>query len=381
MSPTPASPTPAPSPTAPPGPTLSLPPAFILTRYRFTLTATDPLHLPALMGSTLRGGFGHAFKAMVCARPDTCGTTCTAPATCPYGYVFETAPPVDAEVLRNLSDIPRPFVIEPPEGRRTDFQPGDSFAFHVLLVGRARELLPYFILAFDDLGRRGLGRDHGRFRLTRVEAVDPLGDRPPELAYDEADPQHIHAPTLHTSGADILAYAARRSAHFLAPGRSTDPLTPGPSTAPQAQPLALTLHTPTRLKEAGRWVQAGPPFAVLIRAALQRVSALSYFHCGERWDTDFAGWIARARQVTIAASDTRWMDWWRFSGRQEREVNIGGLVGRVVYAAPKVDRDSGAESGGEPNGDLSAFIPLLVAGQLIHVGKATVFGNGRITVE
>ena len=75
------------------------------------------------------------------------------------------------------------------------------------------------------------------------------------------------------------------------------------------------------------------------------------------------------------------MDWWRFSGRQEREVNIGGLVGRVVYAAPKVERESGADSDGESTGELNAFLPLLVAGQLIHVGKATVFGNGRITVE
>ncbi|MBI5601970.1 MAG: hypothetical protein HY879_01300, partial [Deltaproteobacteria bacterium] len=35
--------------------------------FQFLLQARDPLVLPAYKGSTLRGGFGHAFKRVVCA--------------------------------------------------------------------------------------------------------------------------------------------------------------------------------------------------------------------------------------------------------------------------------------------------------------------------
>jgi CRISPR/Cas system endoribonuclease Cas6 (RAMP superfamily) len=43
---------------------------------------------------------------------------------------------------------------------------------------------------------------------------------------------------------------------------------------------------------------------------------------------------------------------------------MGGLVGRVTY-----------------EGDLSDYLPLLALGELVHVGKGTVFGNGQYQIE
>ena len=97
-----------------------------IAKYRFTLQALEELHLPRYKGSTLRGGFGHVFKRTVCFQKDmeTCGA-CLLKNNCPYGYIFETSPPADAEVLRTYSHVPMPFVIEPPLDRRTRYQPGD----------------------------------------------------------------------------------------------------------------------------------------------------------------------------------------------------------------------------------------------------------------
>jgi hypothetical protein len=128
--------------------------------------------------------------------------------------------------------------------------------------------------------------------------------------------------------------------------------------------LTLNFLTPTKLKQSGRWVSQGPPFAVLIRTLLGRLSSLSYFHCGERVEVDFRGLIDRAGGVKVTYSETRWQDWSRFSGRQKQRIELGGLVGRVTY-----------------NGDLLDYLPLLVLGQLIHVGKGTVFGNGQYIME
>lgn len=83
--------------------------ALALARYRVTLEALEPLHLPAYLGSTLRGAFGRAFRALCC--PGRPGEPCPVPASCPYHLVFETAPPPGARALRTHEQIPRPFVI------------------------------------------------------------------------------------------------------------------------------------------------------------------------------------------------------------------------------------------------------------------------------
>jgi hypothetical protein len=96
---------------------------------------------------------------------------------------------------------------------------------------------------------------------------------------------------------------------------------------------------------------------------LGRISSLSYFHCGQPFEADFRGLINRAAGVKIIENDTRWQDWSRFSGRQKQWIELGGLVGRVTYS-----------------GDLGEYLPLLALGELVHVGKGTVFGNGQFQI-
>ena len=65
---------------------------FRLARYRVILTALSPIVMPPYAGSTLRGGFGHAFRKMVCTQGPIDCRDCTLKAVCPYPYIFETAP-------------------------------------------------------------------------------------------------------------------------------------------------------------------------------------------------------------------------------------------------------------------------------------------------
>lgn len=316
-----------------------LPDALTLAHYRFTLIADTPIYLPPYKGSALRGGFGHAFKRMVCFQPDvkTCGG-CLLRYTCPYAYVFEMPTPEDAEVLRANEDAPLPLIITPPLDRRTDYAPGDALVFHITLIGRAADYLPYFLIAFQELGRRGLGRGRGRYHLARVEAVNPL-TQATDNVYDMAQPTHIHACALTVDGGQVQAVAEK-----LSPER-----------------LTVELTTPTRIKHQAQFVFNGPPFDALVKALLGRISSLSYFHCGERWETDFRGWIDRAAEIEIVSADTSWAQWERYSGRQQQRISMGGLVGTVTYT-----------------GDLAPYRALLALGTLIHAGKGTVFGNGRL---
>lgn len=297
---------------------ITLPSAFTLTRYRLTLEAIDSLRLGPVKANTLRGGFGYTFKRLACQQPWPCDKSCQAGNRCAYGYVFETSPPDDTEVLRNLSDVPRPFVITSSDSR-SYIAPGETLCFDLILIGKAADYWQSFEAVFRELGRtEGLGKSNGKYTVSKFEPISVLGAQ---------------------------SYAARAAA------------LPGDR-------LTLDFLTPTRLKHQGRWVEQGPPFEVLVKTLLGRISSLSYFHCGEQFEVDFRGLIDRAAGVRIERCETRWEDWSRFSGRQQQRVEMGGLVGRVTYT-----------------GDLAPYLPLLALGELVHAGKGTVFGNGQYRID
>ena len=315
-------------------------PPMRVAHYRFALTLEEAASLPRYKGSTLRGGFGHSFKRQVCLQRarETC-EGCLLRNVCPYGILFEPSPPADSEVLSTQSDIPLPFVLEPPLDGKQEYEPGDDLTFGLTLVGRAIEHLPYFVMAFGALGRRGLGRDRARYTLSSVTAVDILQDRTFTVYSD-------HDEVLRDSDLAANATALNHDG-----GKSP------------ANRLAIDFLTPTQLKHEGRFHRR-PDFHVLVRALLRRTSSLAYFHCGERWDTGYRGWIERAEMVRTVEARTGPVEVWRYSRRQGQRVSLGGPVGQMVY-----------------EGDLAPFRPLLALGEWIHVGKASVFGNGMMRVS
>src|SRR5205085_3475582 len=102
----------------------------------------------------------------------------------------------------------------------------------------------------------------------------------------------------------------------------------------------------------------------LIRNLLRRVSLLMAVHGQSRLELDYKGLIARAVGVGIGAAALSWHDWQRYSNRQETKMTLGGFVGEIEYR-------------GEA---LAEFLPLLVAGEILHVGTGTSFGLGKYEI-
>jgi CRISPR/Cas system endoribonuclease Cas6 (RAMP superfamily) len=88
------------------------------------------------------------------------------------------------------------------------------------------------------------------------------------------------------------------------------------------------------------------------------------FHCGQEADHPLGYLIDLAETVRIADRQTRWYDWERYSKRQGKRMKLGGLLGEVTY-----------------EGDLEPFMPLLVLGSWVNMGKGTSFGLGRYRIE
>ena len=244
---------------------------FRLARYRVILTARSTILMPPYAGSTLRGGFGHAFRKMVCTQGPIDCRDCTLKAVCPYPYIFETAPFEGATQLRTYGDVPRPFVIDPLD-TRGEYRQGESFAFRLTLIGRAIDYLPYFLVSFRELGEIGIGKGRGRFQLTQV-----LTDGG-ESIYD-GDTQMVHNRNNALSFDEIQQETA---------SLPTDQLT-------------VHLLTPTRITHEGQ-ITDKLPFHLFWRRLIGRISALGYFHCGESLALDFKGLIAQAETVQTVQS-------------------------------------------------------------------------------
>ena len=310
-----------------------------ILRARVTMRLLEGTTLPPYKGGLLRGGFGYAFQRAAC--PPRCwgeSHNCGVDALCPYRWIFETPHPPGMIDLHDLQDVPRPFVIEPPLDQKRAYAAGDTLEFGLLILGRAIDHLPYFLFSFEQLGVMGLGRDRTRARLERVEALElwlPVG----RVVYQDG-----HART----------------------DRDWLPLLQAPAIAEQAArlpgDLRLTLPTPLRVKARGSFIEA-LDLPALVQAASWRLNALATFHGGGPWACDHRALAEQARGVTVESTRVQWVDWERTSTRapEPRIMKLGGLVGVATLR-------------GVP-ADLRA---LLLAGSLAHVGKAAVFGHGKI---
>lgn len=315
---------------------------FMIFNYEIDIEAGEGgLLLPSYKGSTLRGGFGSAFRRIACSQKGLECPVCLLRTGCPYAYVFETSPPPGSAALRNYESIPRPFVIEPPLETKTEYRPGEKIPFNLILFGKAVGYLPYFIVAFRELGEMGIGRMRKKYRLAEIRAVDPAGGET-GVVYRHED--QLVRNVEKAVSADIMG-----GSHSF--GRVSG-----------YGSVTLEFQTMTRVKYEESFSRR-LDFHILIRSLLRRLSSLAYFHHGWELDLDFSGLIEKALEVSMTGDETRWVDWERYSSRQDNKMNLGGLVGRVTYHGP-----------------VSPFMPILRLGQLTHVGKGAVFGMGKYKI-
>ncbi len=311
---------------------------FRFARFHFFLRALEHINLPAYKGSTLRGGFGHAFKKVVCVNRERLCETCLLKEKCVYSYVFETPPPSDASKMRKYPYAPHPFVITPPLEEKRQYRQGETLCFELTLIGKSIDFLPYFIYTFDELGQIGIGKGKGKYKLEELRTSINKNDG--ETLYSSADKilrQNVQSMGLN----EILSHFSRFSSSNV-----------------------LTLHflTPTRLKFDGKLSET-LEFHVLIRNMLRRLSLLSYFHCGEELDLDFKGLIEKSLGIRVKTSNLRWVDWERYSNRQETRMMMGGFTGAITF-----------------EGEIEPFLPYLLLGEYLHVGKGTSFGLGKYEI-
>jgi CRISPR-associated endoribonuclease Cas6 len=208
--------------------------------------------------------------------------------------------------------------------------------FGLVLVGKAIDFLPYFIVAFREMGRAGLGRGRSRWHLERVEE--------------------------RALGASRLLYNGANEDERLLASPTVQRGLNGNETSELGRQVTLRFETPTRLRFDGHLTDK-PEFHVLVRNLLRRLSALATYHCDFTLNLDYRGLIQRAESVATRHADIKWADWERYSARQDARMSLGGFVGTATF-----------------QGDLAPFQLFLRLGEVVHVGKGTSFGLGKYRI-
>jgi len=303
-------------------------------RFRFSLRVTSPMVLPPYKGAVFRGAFGNAFRRLVCLAPKADCLDCILREKCLYIAVFEPPPPPDYADAAKFSQAPRPYVLNPPLTPRQSFRPGETLNFELVLIGPAVDVLPYFIYIFTELGRKGLGRERGKYELIQVD----------QLKDGQAIP--IYAGHTHT----LTAFAPEWGPQYLSKDN-------------QVSTVTLEFLTPLRLKEKGDLV-TNLGFPLLFERLAQRLTRLAEFYGSPAKLPDFNPLLAQAENITVAQTDLHWYDWARDSQRQRTSIKFGGLRGVISLS-----------------GNLEPFMPYLRLVEIMNVGQGTTFGLGKIQLN
>jgi hypothetical protein len=279
--------------------------------FDFRFQARQQMRMPGYMGSAWRGGFGRALRRAVCVTGLTSCPGCPFEASCVYPYLFETAPGGEGGILAAYDRVPNPFVLMPPWDEVRLLPTGGETGIRLVLIGRAIEHAGFAKQAVVEAGLRGLGPDRGALDLLSVEPATP------------------------------------------------------PQFRPCSDHVEITLASPLRLVEAGRLV--GPAMLRprhLLLALLRRVSTLAQRHGPAPLDLDYRALKERAEEAEFAAAELCWVEWARYSGRQQALLQMGGLLGALSL----------------PLAGIEQFWPFLALAPWVHVGKGATMGLGAMQV-
>jgi len=334
---------------------------FTAHRLRIIADVQNTIELNEHQGSAVRGSLFHALRKRFCTnkRAEECAA-CGLVAACPVATLVSTVVPQG----KRGRDVPRPYTIQPPlpgSGHPIQqpngsivfhYQPGEQLEFGLTLYAQALQLFPYIVLAIMEMQDGGIGRRtkqahtqwrRGTFTLREIWAENPLtGERQPIIS---AGDQVVQVPDLPVTHQQVLSWA-------------NDPASGGQ--------VHIEFLTPTRLIERGHLVKPHSfRFRPFFQRLLDRIEALSRDFSDSPQRFDFRDLLAAAEEVQVIDNHLSWEELRSYSTRQRRDTPTSGLMGHFTLEAD----------------DWSIFLPWLVWGQYIHVGKDAVKGNGWYEVK
>ncbi len=313
------------------------PQIFELLAFRLEFVARDSIYFPpGKSGNIVRGAFGTIFRQLVCSSDCRSATECEQRNTCPYARIFEPVAQPASEGPSGLHDWPRPFVFRAAHLDGATIEPGKPFYFDVHIFDLKEPAIVYFVLAFAQVAKEGIGPRRGRARLVRAAQLDESGNPAAQVYNGETFVPNELLPPIRLD------------------------LTPNDERASIVQ---VRFVTPTELKH-GQLLATRPEFPVLLGRIRDRLSTLRALYGAGALEIDFKGMGERAAAVKMTRCGLRFSEAERRSARTGERHPLGGFVGEAEY-----------------QGELGEFMPYLRSAKWIGIGRQTVWGKGVIEVR
>jgi len=304
---------------------------FNVTILRFWLVPVEDVWLPKdNKGWVFRGGLGKELKQT--------GENA-------YAQLFNTEPPEDVNYWEKASDIPRPYVIFPPLEAKELYTPRDVITFDLTLIGKAIDYLPYFVFSFHQVAKHGVGKKiagkRGRCFLERVETLYTGGGEWSKPIYFGRSQRFYNEPHIITAQNSLQ--------------RCNE----------SEKKLTLEFVTPTQIIHERKPVFEQMNVEILIKSLWRRIAPLAIYHCGAKFDLDPRKLAENAvKEFSITQSDLTRHNATRYSKTQDERIWMDGFKGRLKL-----------------EGNLQGYLPLLLVGELVHIGKYTTFGWGKYRID
>jgi len=299
---------------------------------RITMRLADHVPDPYLL-FRVRDGFQGAFLQAVDCLGGECDR-CAGAEECPYRIVFAQGLSPDPVAVKRHQKPPLPFAFSfpvfpgPPNA-------GLRFEVRLTLVGMATRYVREFVDAVRLLLDKHAQKDELPAVVERVESLGYHDE--PALIYSEGSPRE------NADSLTLLTAEGLRDARLL----------------DNAPAMRLCLVTPLKLMQEGRAMRHFS-FSPFIRTLIRRASSLASYYCDNGIPGDFRWLTSLSDAVHVSKGTIRWVEW----GGMQGGGKLAGLMGEAILT-------------GMPE----EFIPFLLLGEYLNVGKGSPFGLGRFTVS
>lgn len=302
--------------------------AFRLRRLVLDFIAEADCWVNPWLGSAWRGIMGHTLRAGLCLTGLPQCAPCPLVDACRYPILFEARPPATAELLKGISRAPGPYTLLPSPGGQ--LKRGERLSVELRLFGPAIANAALLVRALALGASTGAGLQGLRCKLQAINELNADGR------------------------AETVTLQALMRAPVVSQPLQMMPDWPGS--------FRIQLLTPLRLRVTGQYLRTEQlTLGTFLTALLRRVSLLLASYQNIRLDLPFRELYDQARALAWRPLSPQWQELGRRSGRQQRLIPMGGIVGEF----------EGTDSGSE------AFWPLLWLGQWTMLGKGVSMGLGH----
>lgn len=332
-----------------------------LARYEFRLRAREDTLLPTFLGSTLRGSFGHALKAIACSVQHQVCQRCLLTEACLYPNIFEPSVIHTNGDIQKSQEPPRPFLFQPPLPHMVDsastmansqrvwrakhipLLSGARLSFGMTLIGPTITKLPYIVYAVELMAQHGFGFARVPFKLEEVLIVNERNENFTIYTPQNKEPQMTRITPHQTEVKTLYDLVAWRLTQL-----------------DMQDTLTLLFITPTWVeikKESLKSINCEQ----LVKRLSWRIARLFELYGDAPLIYDHKALIAQAATVETTSEHLWTHHFERYSNRRHDKTPMQGFLGEITYR-------------GAP---LKELLPLIIAGEFLQLGKETAFGLGR----